>query len=161
MEIQEIKTGLTLKEVLEHYGLKPDKQSRLNCPFHPDKTPSMQVYYKTQTAYCFSSNCPTHGKSLDVIDFIMHMEQTDKHHAILKAGELITGTASPAQKLTRIALLTNMFTYFKNAIHNSRPAREYLESRGLDYTKTEMGYNSGQFHHGSRKDETLIEACLE
>ncbi|MFN6946306.1 MAG: CHC2 zinc finger domain-containing protein, partial [Cytophagaceae bacterium] len=161
MEIAEIKTRLTLKEVLEHYGLKPDKQSRLNCPFHPDKTPSMQVYYKTQTAYCFSSNCPTHGKSLDVIDFIMHMEKTDKHQAILKAGELITGTASPAQKLTRITLLTNMFTYFKNAIHNSKPAREYLGSRGLDHGKTEVGYNSGQFHHGTRKDEALIENCLE
>ncbi|WP_410470252.1 CHC2 zinc finger domain-containing protein [Chryseobacterium sp. FH2] len=35
------------------------------CPFHEDKTPSMQVYYKTQTAYCFSSNCKTHGKSMD------------------------------------------------------------------------------------------------
>lgn len=69
MEITEIKQRLTLKEVLEHYGLKPDKQNRLNCLFHPDKTPSMQVYYKTQTAYCFSSNCPTHGKSLDLIDF--------------------------------------------------------------------------------------------
>jgi DNA primase len=43
MEISEIKAKLTLKEVLSHYGLKPDKQSRLNCPFHPDKTPSMQV----------------------------------------------------------------------------------------------------------------------
>ncbi|WP_238531825.1 CHC2 zinc finger domain-containing protein [Nitritalea halalkaliphila] len=145
MEIQEIKTRLTLKEVLEHYGLKPDKQSRLNCPFHPDKTPSMQVYYKTQTAYCFSSNCPTHGKSLDVIDFIMHMEQTDKHQAILKAGELIrqgadtvTGTASPVQKLTRVALLTNMFTYFRNAVYNSRPVREYLESRGLDHAKRRL-----------------------
>lgn len=161
MEIAEIKQRLTLKEVLEHYGLKPDKQNRLNCPFHPDKTPSMQVYYKTQTAYCFSSNCPTHGKSLDVIDFIMHMEQTDKHRAILKAEELINGTASPVQKLTRVAVLTNMFTYFKNAVHNSKPAREYLESRGLDYGRTETGYNSGQFHHGTRKDNGLIEACLK
>lgn len=168
MEIQEIKTGLTLKEVLEHYGLKPDKQSRLNCPFHDDKTPSMQVYYKTQTAYCFSSNCPTHGKSLDVIDFVMHMESLSrhsgsctKHDAIKKCENLLTGSISPARELTRVAVLTNMFTYFKNAVHNSKPAREYLESRGLDYGKTEIGYNSGQFHHGTRKDETLIEACLK
>jgi hypothetical protein len=160
MEISEIKAKLTLKEVLSHYGLKPDKQSRLNCPFHPDKTPSMQVYYKTQTAYCFSSNCPTHGKSLDVIDFILHKEGVTKHEAILKAKSLINGTA-PVLELTRSAVLTKMFTLFKNAVHNSRPAREYLESRGLDHGKTEVGYNSGQFHHGSRKDETLIQSCLK
>ena len=74
MEITEIKQQLTLSQVLKYYNLKPDKQLRLNCPFHDDKTPSLQVYYKTHTAYCFSSNCKTHGKSLDVIDFIMYKE---------------------------------------------------------------------------------------
>lgn len=161
MEIHEIKAKLTLKEVLSHYGLKPDKHLRLNCPFHDDKTPSLQVYYKTHTAYCFSSNCPTHGKSMDVIDFILHKEKCTKREAILKAKELINGTSEPIQQLTRAAILTKMFTYFKNAIHNSKPAREYLESRNLDHTKIEVGYNSGQFHHGARKDKYLIESCVK
>jgi DNA primase len=52
MEIAEIKTRLTLSQVLKHYGLKPDKNLRLRCPFHDDKTPSLQVYYKTHTCYC-------------------------------------------------------------------------------------------------------------
>lgn len=170
MEIQEIKNRLTLATVLHYYHLKPDKQLRLNCPFHSDKTPSLQVYYKTHTAYCFSSNCKTHGKSLDVIDFIMHMENSTKHEAILKAQSMITGntesvtttaTKPLTAELTRIAVLTKMFTYFKNAIHNSKPAKEYLESRCLDFTKTEVGYNSGQFHHGTRKDEALIKNCIK
>ena len=29
--------------VLSHYHLKPDKKLRLCCPFHEDRTPSMQV----------------------------------------------------------------------------------------------------------------------
>ena len=165
MEISEIKERLTLATVLHYYHLKPDKQLRLNCPFHNDKTPSMQVYYKTHTAYCFSSNCKTHGKSLDVIDFIMHMENSTKREAILKAQSMITGNTEthkqPTAELTRIAVLTKMFTYFKNAIHNSKPAKEYLESRCLDFTKTEVGYNSGQFHHGTRKDEALINSCIK
>ena len=165
MEIAEIKQQLTLAQVLHYYHLKPDKQLRLNCPFHNDKTPSMQVYYKTHTAYCFSSNCKTHGKSLDVIDFIMHMENSTKREAILKAQSMITGNTEthkqPTAELTRIAVLTKMFTYFKNAIHNSKPAKEYLESRCLDFTKTEVGYNSGQFHHGTRKDEALINSCIK
>lgn len=160
MEISEIKARLSLKEVLEHYGLKPDKQARLQCPFHPDKTPSLQVYYKTQSCYCFSSNCPTHGKSLDVIDFILYKEQLSKREAILKAKAMIAGEVSPAEHLSRVAVLTKMFTYFKNAIYNSRPAQDYLQQRMLDYQRTEVGYNSGQFHHGTRKNEALIQSCV-
>jgi DNA primase len=161
MEIADIKSKLTLKEVLNHYGLKPDKHLRLNCPFHEDKTPSLQVYYKTHTCYCFSSNCSTHGKSLDVIDFILHKDSCTKREAILKAKTLINGTTEPIRDLTRAAILTKMFTYFKNGVHSSKPAKEYLQSRHLDHTKIEIGYNSGQFHHGERKDKYLIESCVK
>lgn len=164
MEISEIKQRLSMATVLQYYGLKPDKHNRICCPFHEDKTPSMQVYYKTQTAYCFSSNCKTHGKSLDVIDFIMHKENQDKHNAILKAASMINGHTVPAATAgaaSKADILTKMFTYFKNAVHNSSPAKQYIESRKLDYEKLEIGYNSGQFHHGARKDETLIKQCLQ
>ena len=156
MEIAEIKGQLTLAQVLGYYGLKPDKHLRLHCPFHEDRTPSMQVYYKTHTCYCFSSNCKTHGKSLDVIDFVMHKESCSKHEAILKCKELIGGSAPAAGSSSRAAILGNIFTYFKNGVHNSQPAREYLAQRGLDYGTIAVGYNSGQFHHGQRKDEQQI-----
>ncbi len=166
MEIPEIKSQLTLATVLHYYGLKADKTNRMHCPFHEDKTPSLQVYYKTQTAYCFSSNCKTHGKSMDVIDFILHKENCTKHEAIKKAQEIL-GHQEPNKKdryqkdLTREQFLGNMFQYFRNAINNSKPAKDYLQKRNLDYTKIEVGYNSGQFHHGERKDENLINQCLE
>ncbi len=170
MEIKEIKTKLTLATVLNYYNLKPDKNLRLNCPFHQDKTPSLQVYYKTHTAYCFSSNCKTHGKSLDVIDFILHKENYTKAEAIKKALELLgenktvvhehptTPTVKPT--MSKEQILQNMFTYFKNAVHNSRPAQEYIKQRGLDATKIEVGYNTAQFHHGARKEEALINNCV-
>ena len=37
MEMQDIKQRLTLSMVLAHYGLKPDKNLRVHCPFHEDK----------------------------------------------------------------------------------------------------------------------------
>ena len=159
MDIQDIKAQLSLAQVLDHYGLKPDKHGKMNCPFHEDKTPSFQVYWKTHTCYCFSSNCPTSGKSLDVIDFIMHKEKTDKHNAILKAQSMIGSTEIPT--LSREAFLTNMFTYFKNGVYNSKPALEYIASRSLDHYHVDIGYNSAQFHHGKRKEETLINNCLQ
>jgi predicted transcriptional regulator len=124
------------------------------------------VYYKTQTAYCFSSNCKTHGKSIDVIDFILHKENCTKHEAINKAKEILGNSQkskveSPKENLSREQFLTNMHQYFKNAISNSKPAQEYLQSRSLDHKKIEVGYNTGQFHHGARKEETLINQCLE
>lgn len=167
MEIQEIKSKLTLSEVIKHYGLKADKQNRLKCPFHDDKTPSLQLYYKTQTAFCFSTNCTTHGKAIDVIDFILYYEKCTKHEAIKKADQIINPTAAtnkataPKANNERAMFLERMFTYFKNAVHNSPPAQEYLQKRGLDFKQIEVGYNAGQFHHGTRKDETLIKECLE
>lgn len=185
MEISLIKSQLTIANVLHYYGLKADKTNKMCCPFHEDKTPSLQIYYKTQTAYCFSSNCKTHGKSMDVIDFIMYKENCTKHEAIKKSLEIL-GRQEPNKKdryqkdlsreqidegdsrtpkrqiqLTREQFLGNMFQYFRNAINNSKPAKDYLEKRSLDFTKLEVGYNSGQFHHGARKDENLINQCLE
>ena len=183
MEISEIKQSLTIANVLYYYGLKTDKHSRLNCPFHEDKTPSLQIYYRTQTAYCFSSNCKTHGKSMDVIDFIMHKENCTKHEALKKAKQMLVfvntkknnkkiseqilnyqepnRTERYQQHLSRENFLANMYQYFKNAVHSSKPARDYLEQRNLDFKKLEIGYNAGQFHHGARKDETLINQCLD
>ncbi|QMU66250.1 MAG: toprim domain-containing protein [Flavobacteriaceae bacterium] len=171
MEIADIKSNLTLATVLHYYGLKTDKNNRLNCPFHQDKTPSFQAYYKTQTAYCFSSNCKTHGKSMDVIDFVMHKENSTKHEALKKCKEIL-GYQKPNSKkryqpdLSKSQFLANMFQYFCNAVHNSKPAKQYLEQRNLDFKKlgsggSPVGYNAGQFHHGKRKDETLINQCLE
>lgn len=166
MEIPVLKSRLTLAQVLQHYSLHPDRNNRLCCPFHDDKTPSLQIYPETNTAYCFSSNCKTHGKSLDVIDFVMFKEECSKHQAIIKAQELagIESTkprSGKGESLSRSAVLTKMFSYFKNGLSSSQPAKAYAASRHLDPTKLEMGYNSGQFHHGQRKDKYLIESCVK
>lgn len=172
MEIAEIKAKLSLAAVLHHYSLKPDKNYRLSCPFHEDKTPSMQVYYKTQSAYCFSTGCKTHGRSLDVIDFILHKENVSKAVAIEKAKALAMAAPKIASRLipfvtppmtpslSRDQILGKMFIYFKNAVCNSKPAQDYIKSRNLNPAKIEVGYNTGQFHHGTRKSESLIGNCV-
>jgi len=86
MEIQEIKQRLTILKVLAHYNLVPDHTNRLRCPFQNDKTPSFQVYPKTNTWTCFSSNCS--AGSGDQIEFIQKKEGITKHAAILKAKAL-------------------------------------------------------------------------
>ena len=142
MQIPDIKNQLSILTVLSHYGLKPNKNNMLNCPFHEDKTPSMQVYPKTNTVYCFSSNCKTHGKSLDVIDLIMHQENCTKHKAILKAKAMI-GHAI-VQTISNNQPTMNYQTIFKQlrvALPRSKKAVDYLKSRNLYNPKLEIGSN--------------------
>src|SRR5690554_6441244 len=188
MKITEIKQRLSLSKVLQHYNLKPDKNLRLNCPFHDDKTPSMQVYAETNTVYCFSSNCKTHGTSLDVIDFIMYKENCTKHEAIEKAKSMVNYVSPinpthpkksepkhetlPAPELTTEnvsdyrEIVSKIFNYFRNGfiMRKDNKARNYLQSRSLDVSKLEnlgiaFGYNSAQFHHRSRISEQDMKLC--
>jgi DNA primase len=134
MEITEIKAQLTMGQVLDHYGLKADKNKRLCCPFHDDKTPSMQVYPETNTVHCFSSNCKLHGKAIDVIDFILYHESITKHEAINKAKELI-GYSEPAQPFEKL------FKVFQSTLKKNEKAQAYLKERNIE--KAEVGFNSG------------------
>jgi DNA primase len=136
MEIKEIKSRLSILEVLNHYGLKADKNKMLCCPFHNDKTPSMQVYPETNTVFCFSSNCKLQGKAIDQIDFILHKEGCSKHEAILKAESLLNVRPSSKENLNDI------FKKFASSLHQSK-AITYLESRNLYNVKIEAGYNDG------------------
>ena len=154
MEIQEIKQRLSMEKVLQHYGLKPDKNNRLCCPFHKDKTPSLQVYPETNTWTCFSSNCK--AGSGDQIDFIMKKEGITKHEAILKAQELLglpsetkpkSKPVKPELIQPRAAILTEAFQHFARSL-NAKPEKaiKYLESRKLDYKKLNIGYDAGTLH---------------
>ncbi|GAL87780.1 hypothetical protein MYP_5011 [Sporocytophaga myxococcoides] len=159
MEIPEIKESLAIGTVLEYYGLKPDKSHRLNCPFHEDKTPSMQVYHKTDTAYCFSANCTTHGRSLDVIEFIMYKEQCSKGEAINKAKSLAGQSSRPQSSkavkpetetvksnLARIAVLGKVMSEARHNLQRSSKGQAYCKERNLDYEKYEIGSLEERYH---------------
>lgn len=97
MTIEQIKSKLSIDAVLNHYGLKPNRNKMLCCPFHDDKNPSMQVYPETNTVHCFSGNCEHTGKAIDQIDFILHKEKCTKHEAIQKAKSLL-GVIEPVKQ---------------------------------------------------------------
>ena len=148
MEITQIKQQLPISQVLAHYGLKADRNGRLCCPFHADKTPSLQVYDKTNTFCCFSANCQ--AGTGDVIDFIQLKEKSSKHAAILKAKEL-SGAApvpaaavpikpDPAEALPRRAVLLRFWQGVQKSMAASKRAREYTAGRNLDWQKLEIGF---------------------
>ncbi len=140
MKISEIKQNLSIREVLSHYGLRFNRNKMLNCPFHEDKTPSMQIYEETDTAYCFSSNCKLHGKSIDQIDFILYKEGLNKKEAIEKAKSMlgITDTRSDSQ-VTEVSL-EETFQTLRKSLVKSPKAQNYLKERKLN-DLSEIGYN--------------------
>jgi len=172
MEITEIKSRLSISTVLKHYNLTPDRNGMLKCPFHEDEEASLKVYAETNSFNCFG--CEVGG---DVIEFIHLKEKCSKHEAIVKAKEWVSlggEVAAPLQnplpsqaakkdpdREGRIALLARVFGYFRGAINNSRPSRKYITQVRHLQLFLEIGYNSGQFHHGQRRDEDLIRECVK
>jgi len=165
MEIADIKQNLSLSQVLENYSLQPNKNNMLRCPFHEDKTASLQVN-PTQNNY----KCHACDKKGDVIQFVQDYEKLTKREAILKCvtmiGQVITNVLNIVKQepvtITedKSLFLEKMFQSFRKGIFNSPPAKEYCKQRNLDLEKLSIGFNGGQFHHGTRRDETLINNCL-
>jgi DNA primase catalytic core len=168
MEIADIKQRLPLEQVLQSYNLNPNKNNMLRCPFHEDSTASLQVSFSQNKYKCHG--CDKKG---DVIQFVQDYEKLTKHEALKKCTAMIE-TIQPVQKATttiqtpnpineqeRMYFLEKMFLSFRKGLLCSEPAKEYCSSRNLDFDKLEVGFNSGQFHHGARKDEKLINDCLQ
>jgi len=164
MEIQEIKQQLTISQVLSRYNLKPDKNNRLKCPWHNDKTPSLQIFPKTNSWTCFSSNC--NAGSGDAIEFCVKMEG-DKHKGILVAQSLVNPGGSPAtttqqnqvQELPRIAVLSKVAQESKASFKKVAKAKNYIKSRGLDPDQTDVGYTGPDF--GKSWNEALQQSGLK
>ena len=189
MEISAIKERLNLSEVLKHYNLQP-KNKMLKCFMHEDKTASLQVNLEKNFYKCHSCGKTgdviqfiedyeklskheaikkAEGMAVKNIGGRGNLGQTDfaKEKSALFSEPLNEqrGTGNLGQ--TKISteksalFLENTFSYFRKALYCSGPAKQYIEKRNLDNSILEIGYNSGQFHHGERKSDELIKQALE
>ncbi len=160
MSIQEIKSSLPIQRVLDEYGLKPNRNDMLHCPFHDDRSASMKIYHVTNTAYCFAGGCEV--ESVDVIDFIMKKEKCGKHEAIQKAKSLCghqMSSPKPSTHQNKCIMskdkLVETFRRYHKSLHGHRPAQEYCEERRLDWEQLEIGYKS-RYTKGSWGKDCLI-----
>ena len=62
----EIKSMVSMPEMMEHYGFRLDKSGFCKCPFHSERSASFKAYPGQRGYYCFG--CGAHGS---VIDFVM------------------------------------------------------------------------------------------
>ena len=81
MTKEEILQTVPITQVLAEYGIKVNRQGMCLCPFHNDKNPSMKIYPKTNTYYCFT--CNANG---DVFKFVQNMDNCSFKDAFIKLG---------------------------------------------------------------------------
>jgi DNA primase len=140
----------------------------LLCQFHPDKTPSLQIYPATNTYCCFSSNC--NAGTGDQVQFIQLKENCSKNEALIKAASLLNANAitpAPAaaklfietEPLEKIAVLTKAFKSFTKALPMTKKAVEYMQSRALDYRLHEVGFITDRYHHETGR--VMLDSCAK
>jgi DNA primase len=76
-KVDQIRSTLKIREVMEYYGVKWNSKGFANCPFHNEKTPSLTTWENRYK--CFGC-----GESGDVIDFVMAFHNISFKQAIIR-----------------------------------------------------------------------------
>lgn len=80
MKIDEIKQQYSMRDIVEKYGICPDRRGFIHCPFHTgDKGASMKIY--ARDFHCFG--CGANG---DIFDFIQRMDNVGFKEAFHSLG---------------------------------------------------------------------------
>lgn len=75
----QIKSLVTIQEVVERYGFHPNRAGYLCCPFHNEKTASLKLYGGRRGWHCFGC-----GAGGTVIDFVMKLFDIPFRQALLR-----------------------------------------------------------------------------
>ena len=82
MTREEIKDRYTMRDILERYGLWPNRAGFIRCPFHDgDRQASLKVYDKDY-------NCFGCGANGDIFTFVQQMERV----SFRQAYQMLVGT---------------------------------------------------------------------
>ena len=147
MTLTQIKASVDIVEIAQELGLHLDKNGKCLCPFHKEKTASLQFSRKKQIATCFSSNCSI--GTMDVIELVKkfyswELPETLKWLASKTNGYGIVDLSTPKSVSKDYQTI---FTTLKEKLPKSSKTREYLKKRHIDYKRVEAGFNTGKDHN--------------
>jgi DNA primase len=140
----------------EHVRLsKSGKSFKGLCPFHTEKTPSFMVNAEKQTYHCFGC-----GAGGNAITFLMEYAKMSFPEAVRYLGEragieiLAAGDEARESETGRLyEALASAAAFFRARLQHpsgGRPAREYLDRRGIDLTLAEdfgLGFAPAGWSH--------------
>ena len=148
--IDDIKSRLDITDVVSKYVTlqRSGANSKANCPFHQEKTPSFYVFPGRQSWRCFGA-CATGG---DVFSFVMRAENLEFKDTLERlaqqAGVELPKRQERAEQRSATDINEETRAYFQRLLASDRgkPARDYLERRGLSQQaveKFELGLSPG------------------
>lgn len=124
MTVDEIKSMYSMRDIVERYGLHPNRAGFIPCPFHKEKTASMKIY--KDSYHCFGCHC-----SGDIFTFVQKMDNCDFKAAFYSLGGVY-------QKPT---------TSSKLAVYHAKKAKENKIKRDHDLKRKRIK-NDVQIHLG-------------
>ena len=90
LEVAQVRSSVTMKDICRMYGIKVNRSGFCSCPFHgADKHPSMKVYPGSRGFHCF-----TCGEGGDVIHFVRKHDGLGFEDAVRKVA-LLGGVSLP------------------------------------------------------------------
>jgi DNA primase len=154
MEIQELKTRLSIVDVAGMLQIHINKQGRALCPFHADHSPSLQFSKEKNICTCFSSSCS--AGTMDIIGLTEKKLGLSTHEALLQLtewagagetkelalnGKKVNGSSNVAVNGKESPPYEKLMQVFAANLKKSEKAKAYLTSRGLKTDFPGIGYN--------------------
>lgn len=120
MTSDEIKQSVSMREVVERYGVRVNNHGFCCCPFHKEKTPSMKIYKD-------SYNCFGCGANGDIFSFVMGMEHCDFKTAYKALGGSYRQQSDHQRNLYNYHLQKRRENELKRLQREEQEKRELIE----------------------------------
>lgn len=153
-----------IDKVVKHYMPDYDGSDKVCCPFHKERTPSLNVYHEQNTFYCYGC-----GAGSTPIDYVMYSEDLDPDKDFVKARDItmkILGTSyeqyqEDRKKVSEVTVMTNdclpamtdeEVRDFIQSSHREIDGKRVSGYSGLGYRNIKDEYLKF-FGHLTKKDE--------
>lgn len=120
MTRDEVKQSVSMRKLLDRYGIHINRAGFCCCPFHKEKTPSMKVYRD-------SYNCFGCGANGDIFSFVMGMEHCDFKTAYVSLGGTYETKDEYRQKLFKYRLSKQKEKKEQKALAEKQLKKDVLE----------------------------------
>lgn len=145
MNKEYITDNTSIIKLAKFWGFNINSNNMLRCPFHDDKTPSMKLYKKNNSFYCFG--CQLGG---DIFDFVQKVKNCDFNIALMTIIEIFNlderlaritpvryrplkhGDATKALDEEKLSKDKEIFQDFYSSLELTKIGFDYLTRRGFN-----------------------------